>query len=479
MVLVPTAHQINRTNRKGATHDNSPFGGLYAHFAEFHKRYSSLFQLCTRNVEEKANQYLKGLIQAKKKNMERMAEAVPHSDNQALQHFLTNSPWDDQLIIDKVTKDANQLIGGRDDSCLIIDETGCPKKGIKSVGVGRQWCGQLGKIENCQVGVFSVLGFKEHAVPIGNRLFLPKAWVNDEKRCLEAGVPQEHIEFHRKHDFALQLVIQARIQGVQFGWVGADSFYGEDPSFLRSLDQMHEIFMVDIHKDQHIYLEDPDPVVPKVKSKKGRKPTKLKAQTTSERVDKWAEQQPNNKWQRIHVRDTTKGKLLVDIMHKRVWLWNGEESKANCWHLIVQREVKANKIKYSLSNAPESTSLKRLAFMQAQRYWIERIFQDAKTQCGLGEYQARKWRSWHHHMAMVMMAMLFMLEQRILYKKQYPLLSCFDIVSILSFLLPHRAITAEEVFRQIELRHKRRRTAIESAYRKQLENESVSRALVM
>jgi SRSO17 transposase len=403
--------------------------------------------------------------------MERMAEAVPHSDDQALQHFLTNSGWDEQLVIDKIADDANQLIGGKKDSCLILDESGIPKKGIKSVGVGRQWCGQLGKVENCQVGVFSVLGFKDHAVPIGNRLFLTEAWINDEKRCIEAGIPQEHIEFHRKHDLALQLVIQARLQGVDFSWVGADSLYGEDPSFLRSLDQMHEIFMVDVHKDQRIYLEDPDPIVPPPKSNKGRNPSIPKAQSTAIRVDKWAAQQPEENWQRIHVRDTTKGKLLVDILHKRVWLWDGEEPHAHCWHLIVRREVKNKKTKYSLSNAPEDTPLKRLAFMQAQRYWIERTFQDAKNQCGLGEYQARKWRSWHHHMAMVMMAMLFMLEQRLLYKEQYPLLSCFDIVSILSFILPHRATTKQEVIRQLEIRHERRRSAIESAYRTQLKTK--------
>jgi len=180
--------------------------------------------------------------------MERMAEAVPDSDDQVFQHFLTNSPWDDQAVVDQLAIDSNSLIGGKSDSCLIIDETGIPKKGDKSVGAARQWCGQLGKIENCQTGVFTVLGSKEHAVPVGYRLFLPKCWVNDEKRCLEAGIPHEHIEIHRKHDLALQLVIQARIQGVDFQWVGADSLYGEDPAFLRTLDQMHETFMVDIHK---------------------------------------------------------------------------------------------------------------------------------------------------------------------------------------------------------------------------------------
>jgi SRSO17 transposase len=401
--------------------------------------------------------------------MERMAEAVPDSDDQVYQHFLTNSPWDDQLVVDQVADDVNKLIGGRPDSCLIIDETGLPKKGNKSVGVSRQWCGQLGKIENCQVGVFSVLGSQEHAVPIGYRLFLPESWTNDEQRCLEAKIPQEDIEFHRKQDLALQLVIQARAQGVKFQWVGADSFYGKDPSFLRELDQMHEIFMVDVNKNQSIYLEDPKPYLPKKKSKKGPKPKRLKTRKAKIRADKWAEQQPDDRWKRIYVRDTTKGKLLVDMLHQRVWLWDGVETKANCWHLIVRREIGAKKVKYSLCNAPESTPVRRLAFMQAQRYWIERTFQDAKNQCGMGEYQARKWKSWHHHMAMVSMVMLFMLEQRLLYKEQYPLLSCFDIIVILSFLLPRRAITLSEIIRQLEVRHKRRQDSIDSAYRNQLE----------
>jgi len=474
LVLVPTARQNNRTNKKGVFHDNSPLWGVADHFVDFHRKYSPLFQLDTRDAKMQAEQYLKGLIQAKKKNMERMAEAVPNSDDQSLQHFLTNSPWDENLVIDQVASDANSRIGGGDDSCLIIDETGIPKKGKKSVGVSRQWCGELGKTENCQVGVFSVLGNKEHVAPIGCRLYLPENWVNDKQRCLEAGVPEEDIEFYRKQDLALQLVIQARAQGIDFGWVGGDSFYGKDPSFLRSLDQMHETFMMDVPKDQRIYLEDPDPVVPKQKSKKGRNPTKLKAQTDPIRADRWAAQQPVEAWQRMKVRDTTKGKLLIDALHKRIWLWDGEELKAKCWHLVIRREVKANKIKYSLSNAPENTSLKRLVYMQAQRYWVERSFQDSKMQCGLGEYQARKWRSWHHHVAMVMMAMLFMLEQRLLCKEFDPLTSCTDIVEMLSFFLPKRAITADEVFRQMEVRHKKRQASIEAAYRKQRREKLVN-----
>ena len=438
------------------------------HFCEFHGRYSPLFQSYSRSAGDKSLQYLKGLVQAKKKNMERMAEVVPFSDDQALQHFLTNSEWDEQLVVDQIAADANSYIGGKQDSCLIIDETGLPKKGDKSVGVKRQWCGQLGKVDNCQVGVFSALGCRKDVTPVGFKLYLPKEWTDDEKRCKAAGIPDESVVFYTKHDLALQLVVEARKQGIQFDWVGADGFYGEDPAFLRSLDQMKETFMVDVHKNQHIFLENPEPVVPERTSNKGPAPKKLKPQTEPIRVDKWLECQPEEAWQRTFVRDTTKGKLLVDVLHKLVWLWDGDETEANCWHLIVRREVKGNKVKFSLSNAPEDTSLERLIFMQAQRYWVERSFQDAKVECGLGEYQARKWRSWHHHMAMVMMAMLFLLEQRLFYKKNIPLLSCFDIVCILSFLLPQRAFTTDEVFRQMEVRHKKRQSAIDSAYRKQL-----------
>jgi SRSO17 transposase len=402
--------------------------------------------------------------------MERMAEAVPDANDQALQHFLTNSPWDEQLVVEQVAHDSNDLLGGSQNSCLLLDESAMPKKGDKSVGVSRQWCGQLGKTDNCQVGVYSTLCRGENFTPIGFRLYLPQCWVDDQARCKEAGIPDESVEFFTKPELAIQLVIEARMFGVQFEWVSADCLYGKDPAFSRMLDQIDETFMVDVAKNQTIYLENPEPVVPARTSKKGRKPSKLKAQCKPIRVDKWVKQQPFSRWKRTRVRDTTKGKLWVKILHQRVWLWDGQESKAHCWHLIVRRDANGD-LKYSLSNACASTSFKRLAYMQAQRYWIERNFQEAKNQCGMGEYQARKWKSWHHHMAMVMMAMLFMLEQRLLFKDEYPLLSCFDIVCILKFLLPRRAVTFGEVIRQLEERHRRRQAAIDYAYHKQLMTE--------
>ena len=163
---------------------------------------------------------------------------------------------------------------------------------------------------------------------------------------------------------------------------------------------------------------------------------------------------------------STKGWLKADILHARVWLWNGLENEARCWHLLVRREKKSpTKIKYSLCNAPPEILLERLAFMQGQRFWVERSFQDGKSYCGMADYQVRLWSGWHHHMAMVMIAMLFMLEERLLHKEDTPLLSCADIVIILRNLLPRAAVTEADVLDQISTRHRSRQAAIESAER--------------
>ena len=397
-----------------------------------------------------------------------MEEKVPDTEYDPLQYFLSDSDWDYRPVNNQIAQDGDKLLGGYDDSALYIDETGIPKKGKMSVGVARQWCGQLGKTDNCQVGVFATLGHDRFSTPIDFRLYLPKEWTEDKRRCQKAKVPSENIQLRGKHELALDMVLDAREKGIRFNWVGCDGFYGDKPGFLRGLADNGEIFMADVHTDQRIYLEDPQPIIPESTSLKGRKATKLKAQTREIRVDKWSESQPDEDWDRIKVRDTTKGDLFVDVLHQQVWLWDGKESKARRWHLIVRREVNSpEKKKYSLSNTSDNTSVSRLAYMQAQRYWVERPFQDAKNQCGMGEYQARGWPAWHHHMTMVMLAMLFMLEQRLLHQDNIPLLSCPDIATVLKSILPRRDIGEVEILRQLEVRHKKRLASTEFAHEKQ------------
>jgi len=396
-----------------------------------------------------------------------MEEHVAGADDQALQYMLTESHWDSQAVMDQVAQEANHLLGG-DESCLLLDESGFEKKGEHSVGVARQWNGRLGKVDNCQVGVFAALGRGTRATLIDYRLYLPERWSEDVLRCEKTGIPESFREFKTKSELALDMVRYQRQQGIQFAWVGADGGYGKEPAFLRGLDDMDEIFVVDVHKDQMIYLEDPQPVIPQKKNKRGRKTARYQAQTQPVRVDNWKEAQPEEAWQRYKLRDSTKGELVVEILHQRVWLWDKNEANAHHWHLLVRRELYSPETcKYTLSNAAAETSTHQLAQMQGQRYWIERAFEDGKSESGMADYQARKWQSWHHHMALVSMAMLFMAEERELHRDEIPLLSCNDIETLLRTFLPRRDIDPDEIVRQMEKRHRRRQASIDNAFNKQ------------
>jgi SRSO17 transposase len=406
-------------------------------------------------------------MQATRKNMERMEEHVVGADDQALQYMLTDAQWDSQAVMDQVAQEVNQLLGG-DGSCLLLDESGFEKKGEHSVGVARQWNGRLGKVDNCQVGVFAALGCGTRVSLIDFRLYLPESWSKDALRCKKMGIPESFRAFKTKSELALEMVRHQRQQGIQFAWVGADGGYGKEPAFLRGLDDMDEIFVVDVHKDQLIYLEDPQPVIPQKKNKRGKKTSRYQAQTQSVRVDDWKKAQPEEAWQRYKLRDSTKGELVVEILHQRVWLWDKNGPNAHHWHLIVRRELNSPETcKYTLSNAPAETSTQQLAQMQGQRFWIERAFEDGKSESGMADYQARKWRSWHHHMALVSMAMLFMAEERELHRDEMPLLSCNDIEILLRTFLPRRDIDPDEVVRQMEKRHRRRQASIDNAFNKQ------------
>jgi len=456
-------------SHKVSSHDSTPkLAGAARRFLSYFNRFSSLFN----RKQHHAHHYLKGLIQADKRNMERMEERIPGASEQGLQYFISDSNWEEEPILEEIAAQADHLLGGKEDSALYIDESGFPKKGKKSVGVARQWCGQLGKVDNCQVGVFSSLGHDKFACPIGYKLYLPQEWTKDTKRCRKAKIPAQHCVYKSKHDLALELIQSARRNNVRFNWIGADGFYGKNPAFLRDIDQLGETFVIDVHKDQHIYLSDPEPAVMPAKSGRGRKPTRLRAQTESIRVDKWVAHRPEDQWQRVRVRQATKGDLLVDVFHAYIWVWDGKEKTAQKWRLIVRREVESPQtIKYSLSNASDVVSIDRLAYMQAQRYWIERTFQDGKNHCGMGDYQMRGWHGWHHHMAMVLMALLFLVKERLLHNETINLLSCTDVVELLRHFLPRRDVTEEEVLRQLQVRHEKRQAAIDHSYEKQRKNQ--------
>lgn len=397
--------------------------------------------------------------------MLRMSE-VNAVDHQAMQHMLTEGSVDWQGFGRQIAQEANDLLGGKD-SVLIFDESGFAKKGKSSAGVSRQWNGRLGKVDNCQVGVFATLCRGDLATLIDTRLYLPETWCNDEARCRKAAIPKELRQFRSKSQLALEMLEIARQHGIQFGYVGIDGGYGKEPAFLRGVDEQGCRFVADVHCDQTIYLQDPEPRVPDAPLGRGRKPSRLKPQWASQRVDQWAAAQPSDAWQRLTLREGEKGLLVADYLHTPIWVWDGEEETARCWHLLVRREVGANDIShYCLSNAPLDTPWQELARVQAQRFFIEHSFREAKSECGMADYQVRRWDAWHHHMALVMLGTLFLVKQKKAGRQQWPMLSFNDLVTALEHLLPRRQLKADELADIIGKRHYLRRKAKESHARR-------------
>lgn len=431
--------------------------------------YTEHFQSYRHDVSDKARQYASGLMQAgSRKNMDRMAEVVPESKSRNLQQFLTHSKWNHREVIDHAARDADQLLGDVNNACLLIDESCFAKQGKESVGVERQWLGRFGKVDNGQVAVFGALANGRFAAPIDVRLYLPEKWTDDPGRCERAGVPEEARQFRTKTELALEIVQHARENKLRYGWVGADAGYGKGPGFCFALDEMGETFFVDLHSDFHVYLQDPKPYLPEKTKAAGRPSQKYLTDSESIEVRDVVKSLSAQRWKTVTIRDTTRGVLKVRICRLQVYVWDGESEIVKRWTLIVNKSLGSNPdIKISLSNASKLTTLRCLGRMQHQRFWIERVFEDAKSECGMADYQVRKWSAWHHHIALVMMAMLFMLNERIHHKDTYPLLSCSDIEELLAHFLPRRDVSQEEVLLQLEQRHTQREKAIESHARRQ------------
>jgi SRSO17 transposase len=430
------------------------------------KTFSHHFKSYRHDVSEGARQYLAGLMQGGgRKNMLHMAEVVPEADARNLQQFLTHSKWDARGVMDAVAREANRRVGDGREACLLLDESGFAKQGKKSVGVARQWLGRLGKVDNGQVGVFGVLCQGRLATPVDARLYLPKEWTEDPPRCRQAEVPEGEGHFRTKDELALEIIRHAREQGLKFGWVGADAGYGKSPATFYSLVEMEEKFFIDVPSDFSLYLADPQPTLPKA-GQRGRPAQQFQSAHSKSAACRLKGLDDPRGWKVVQVRDTTRGKLELKAWQRTVYVWDAGHPVGLRLTLLVSENLDGTDRKYTLTNVPESTPLKRLVYQQRQRYWVERVFEDAKGECGMADYQVQKWSGWHHHMALVLMAMLFMLTERLEQRRSYPLLSCADIEALLVRFLPRRDLDEAEVIQQVAVRHRRRQQAIESHTRR-------------
>ena len=413
-----------------------------------------------------------------KGNMERIEEEIDDLEYHQCQHFISNSPWDHQEVLSQVREDVNRLMEEErlktgSPTGLIIDESAHLKKGSKSVGVSRQYAGIIGKVEHCQVGVYVSLCTGERSSLVHERLFLPESWSEDSDRCEEARIPQEFRVHQTKPVLALEMIDRCREEGIVFDWVGGDGLYGHGYEFAQALEDRGLLFVLDVHKNQLIFMEPPTINLIEKKGSQEHDSTQLKTDDKPIRADKYAQQLSNGDWKKTRIRKTTKGWLKAWIHVKEVWVWDAQETEARKRTLILQKTIllkgETQEIKYSLSNGRlEEYSLERLAYFQAQRFWIERDFENGKSELAMSDYQVRKWQGWHHHHAIVFMAMLFMLKERIEHETQYPLMSFRDARIVVTTLIAQTILENEtKIQRQIrfmEKRHHKRKMDIERHY---------------
>lgn len=387
-----------------------------------------------------------------KRNIERMVEKSK-AEYQSQQHFISDSPWSASDLMMEVAKKVNKDLGDRKLQALNIDENSNKKSGKYSVGVSRQYNGNEGKIENSQTGVFASLGSGEKVCLVNARLYLPKEWTEDEKRCIKAGIPKKAIKYATKVQLAMDIIEELDKNGIEYGWIGADSLYGQGYEFANALDKKGKKFVLDIKVNQHIYLTEPEVLVKKRVTKKGKEIVKITNEQKSLKVEDYYKTLTKNDFTKIEWRKGTKGWLKALFHIQTVWIWDSKTEKAQKRTLIIRKD--RNKIKYSLSNfkEEEEKSIEEFAYMQGQRYWIERSFQDNIGELGMADYQVRKYNSWNHHMALVMMAMHYILKKRQEKKDEIPLLSARDVRLQTIAIILSQGVEIEEEIKQMLYRH--------------------------
>jgi SRSO17 transposase len=432
-----------------------------------HGGYISHFVSKTRNVVKQSFQYIQGkLLEQGKGNMCRYAKSIPDCNNQSLQHFVSDSPWEHEPVLDHIQRDVTQYIGDRKKGALHVDECGFPKQGKDSVGAQSQYCGRLGKVANCQIGVFLGYNNGPYRTLIDERLYLPEKWADDQMGRERCGVPDD-IVFKTKIELAWDMILHAKKNHVPFGWIGMDCFFGRDSILRDRINRGGMIYIADIPCDTLVWFERPEIRIPERREGvRGRNPTRMKAIGESPiRVQDLQHQLLSDQGDHVFIRDTERKELWSTMATVRVFPVVDALPGDECW-LIIRRDDGEDKVKYQLSNAPLDTSLQRFAQMSGSRYWIERTFEDGKGIAGLADYQVRSWTGWHHHMTMTLLAMLYILMLMMDLGEKADFLTVQDVKEILEVIMPKEKVTKRELLHHLLKKHKARESSRRSHHRR-------------
>ena len=373
---------------------------------------------------EPCRDYLRGLLMpGHRKSMEPMAARLsPRSTSakhQVLQHFVSDSPWKERRLLDAAVDWALPTLLSRGGmSAWIVDDTGMAKQGEHSVGVARQYCGNLGKKENCQVAVSVSVANAQMSFPVSWRLYVPEAWARDAKRRKKAGIPPELI-FQTKWHIALDEMDLLRQRGIPLAPVLADAGYGTVTAFRDGLSERGMTYIVGITPEMTVWPPGQQPLPPKPWSGRGRKPSVLRRDAHHHPISvaALAQSLPTTAWTTVTWREAANGKPLTSRFaavrirpahrdHLRT------QPRPEEWLLIEWPIGEEKPTKYALSNFPPTTTLSELVQTYKLRWRIEHDYLELKDQLGLDHFEGRSWRGFHHHGALCIAAYCFVAVQR-------------------------------------------------------------------
>jgi SRSO17 transposase len=386
--------------------DLEAFERIEASFRAFHAEFAPDFG--RKQWREHSQDYLQGLLvqTQERRNAENMAEALPVSAR-SLQRFLTDARWDDETVIAHLQEYLAPRLS-HPGAVFAVDSSAFPKQGKKSAGVARQYCGTLGKIANCQVGVFLAhVGPRGRAL-VDKRLFLPEDWTRCPTRCDAAGVPPEKQLYRSETELALEMLQQAKARGhLVAQWVTGDDSYGKSPSFRDGVAALGFHYVLEVPKATPVW-----PVAVSVETPpyRGKGPRPQPRPVVAQRQELWerAARVAPEGWQEITVAEGVQGPRTYRFAAERVRETHDGKPGKELW-AVYRENLDGSEPRYYLAYAPAQTPLATLAWGAAARWPIETEFETGKSDIGLDEYEVRSWAGWHHHITLCLLASVFLL----------------------------------------------------------------------
>jgi SRSO17 transposase len=362
------------------------------------------------------------LLPGERKSIEPMAARLDAENvqpmRQSLHHLVAKAPWSDETLLDEVRKQVLPAMRKQGPVVAwIVDDTGFPKKGKHSVGVTRQYCGQVGKQENCRVAVSLSVATWSSSLPIAYRMYLPKEWADDTERRERTEVPEE-VEFQTKPEIALDQIRAAAAANLDRGVVLADAAYGINTEFREGLSKLKLQYVVGVQSSLTVWEPGKRPLPAKPRGRMGRPPQLLQRSANHQPVSvkQLAMSLPSGAFREVTWREDTERKLRSRFAAVRVRPahrdYEKAEPRAEEWLLIEWPRNEAEPAKYWISTLPLATPLKALVKMAKHRWIIERDYQELKQELGLGHFEGRNWRGFHHHATLCIAAYGFLVAER-------------------------------------------------------------------